>query len=138
MNLLEKSLLPLIDEENGLIEQLLGDGHLIFQQDNAPIHTSAKTTHFMKQNGLRTLPWPANSPDLNPIEELWHTLKRRIWAKWRQRRSSIHKTVTSEDLENLTQEAWKSLEPNPLRALVESMPKRVENLICVQGGHLKY
>ena len=51
---------------------------------------------------------------------------------------TVHKTVTSEDLENLTQEAWKSLEPNLLRTLVESMSTRVENLIRVQGEHLKY
>jgi hypothetical protein len=73
-NLLEKSLLPLIDEQDGLIENLLGDRNLIFQQDNAPIHTSKKTLIFLEQNGLKTLSWPANSPDLNPIENLWHTV----------------------------------------------------------------
>ena len=42
-----------------------------FQQDNARPHTAQLTTAYMQQNNIRLLPWPAVSPDLSPIEQLW-------------------------------------------------------------------
>ena len=138
MNLLEKTLLPLIDEEDGLIENLLGSRNLTLQQDNAPIHTSRKTTRFMQQNGIRTISWPANSPGLNPNEHLWHLLKRLTWRTWARQRNALNKTVTTEDFETLVKEAWVSTDPAHLRSLVESMPRRIEAVISAKGGHTKY
>ena len=138
MNLLEKTLLPLIDEEDGLIENLLGSRNLTLQQDNAPIHTSRKTTRFMEQNGIQTISWPANSPDLNPIEHVWNLLKRLVWRKWISQKRNVNKSVSTEDLENLVRDAWVSMNPAHLRSLVESMPRRVEAVISAKGGHTKY
>ena len=53
-------------------DQLYGDADFIFQQDLAPPHT-AKIT-----NGITVLYWPANSPDLNPIDNLWDIVKRKM------------------------------------------------------------
>jgi hypothetical protein len=135
---LEKSLLPLIDEQDRLIENLLGDQNLIFQQDNTPIHTSKKTSIFLEQNGLKTLSWPANSPCLNPIENLWHILKRGIWKKWYTQRHHYSRAVTSYDLKKLCQDAWMTLDSGILKLLLESMPKRVQAVISADGGHIKY
>ena len=49
-----------------------------FQQDNTPAHTARATQLFLQGNNIQTLPWPALSPDLNPIEQLWAYLKRQI------------------------------------------------------------
>ena len=56
----------LIDSVNAM-----GLDNFIFQQDNAPVHTSKFLKTFFKENDIELLPWPANSPDLNPIENIW-------------------------------------------------------------------
>jgi len=59
-DILEHFMLPLADE-------LCGDADFIFQQDLAPAHTAKSTKTWFNDNGISVLDWPANSPDLNPI-----------------------------------------------------------------------
>ncbi|KAK3507430.1 hypothetical protein QTP70_020631 [Hemibagrus guttatus] len=53
----------------------------ILQQDNDPKHTSKSTSEWLKKNKMKTLEWPSQSPDLNPIEVLWHDLKKVVHAR---------------------------------------------------------
>ncbi len=66
---LEHFMLPAAD-------QLYAD--LIFQQDLAPAHSAKATSTWFKDHGVLVLNWPANSPDLNPIENLWGIVKRKM------------------------------------------------------------
>ncbi len=68
---LEHFLLPAAD-------QLYGDADLIFQQDLAPAHSAKATSTWFKDHGIPVINWPANTPDLNPIENLWGIVKRKM------------------------------------------------------------
>ncbi|POM57899.1 Transposase [Phytophthora palmivora] len=56
----------------------------VFQQDNASIHASRETTHFLKEMEFETMVWPARSPDCNPIENEWSVMAARVYVHGRQ------------------------------------------------------
>ncbi len=69
--ILEHFMLPSADK-------LYGDADFIFQQDLAPAHTAKGTKSWFNDHGVTVLDWPANPPDLNPIENLWGIVKRKM------------------------------------------------------------
>ncbi len=56
--------------------ELYGDADFIFQQDLAPSQTAKGTKSWFNDHGVTVLDWPTNSPDLNPIENIWGIVKR--------------------------------------------------------------
>ena len=70
-DILEHFMLPSADK-------LYGDADFIFQQDLAPAHTAKSTKTWFSDHGITVLDWPANSPDLNPIENVWDSAKRKM------------------------------------------------------------
>ncbi len=58
--------------------KLYGDTDFIFQQDLAPAHTAKATKSWFNDHGVTVLDWPANSPALNPIENIWGIVKRKM------------------------------------------------------------
>lgn len=81
--------------------------------------------------GIRVMAWPAQSPDLNPIEHLWFQLKKKIHAH-REPTRGVH------ELWERSQAEWATITVDTCRALIESMPRRVEAVIKAKGGHTKY
>uniref|UniRef100_A0A8C1LPE4 Calcium voltage-gated channel subunit alpha1 Ia n=1 Tax=Cyprinus carpio TaxID=7962 RepID=A0A8C1LPE4_CYPCA len=59
-------------------EKLYGDEDFVFQHDLAPAHSAKTTGKWFTDHGITVLNWPANSPDLNPIENLWDIVKRKL------------------------------------------------------------
>ncbi len=62
-------------------DQLFKDADFIFQQDLSPARAAKSTKSWLNDHGVDVLDWPANSPDLNPIENLWCIVKRKMRNK---------------------------------------------------------
>jgi len=115
---LEESLLKLGIEDN-----------YIFQQDNDPKHTAKKSKAFFHSCRIKQLEWPPQSPDLNPIENLWAILDNRINKSGITNKNSYFEAV---------QLAWENLDPQHLKNLIESIPRRLQKVIEAKGGHINY
>ncbi len=74
-------------------DQLFKDADFIFQQDLAPAHTAKSTKSWLNDHGVGVLDWPANSPDLNPIENLWGIVKRKMRNKRPKNADELKATV---------------------------------------------
>ncbi len=94
-------------------DKLYGDADFIFQQDLAPAHTAKGTKSWFNDHGVTVLDWPANSPDLNPIENLWDIVKR----KMRDTRPN-----NADELKATVKETWASIPPQQCHKLITSMP----------------
>ncbi len=107
------------------------EGEVFLMEDGAPTHRSKAANDWRRENSIKCLEWPAQSPDLNPIENIWHTLKEKI-----NNRPSIPKDET--ELVAALKEEWLLIPSDNLRRLAESMPKRIKELIKNKGGHIHY
>ena len=101
----------------------------IFQQDNAPAHTSRVVKNYFEEVGVRLLPWPSKSPDLNPIEHVWDFLGRKVAARV---------PMNLMQLRNFLGEEWNQIPQDYLNHLVEGMPRRINAVIEARGRHTKY
>jgi len=102
-----------------------------FQEDGDPKHQSKKTKDWKEKQGLKFLTnWPPNSPDLNPIENLWSILKRRVGAR---------EPSTVEEAKAYLLEEWRRLEADSeLERLIHSMVDRCAAVIKSKGNPTKY
>ena len=105
-------------------------GHPLFVQDNARPHVDTKVQEFLTENRVRVMNWPPQSPDLNPIENLWAEVKRSVRKK--------EKPSNLKELDTLVKRAWREIPPELCRRLIASMPDRVNACIEAKGGPLKY
>lgn len=103
----------------------------IFQQDNAPCHSAANTKRWFRNNKINVMNWPAVSPDLNPIENLWGILVRQVYTNGRQFRS-INDLKTTIELE------WAKLSIKTCQDLILSMPNRIFEVIKNNGNKTDY
>jgi Transposase and inactivated derivatives len=110
---------------------------VIFQHDNAPVHTAKKVQAYLETKEgefggkMTVMSWPSQSPDLNPIENVWGYIKRRL--RKRKDRPSNLDTLFEQILEE-----WNAVPHRVLLNLIESMPSRAQMVIKSKGGGIKY
>ena len=114
IDILEKTLLP-------FLEKVYPDGHLLMA-DNDPKHTSNDAKKFLNDHKVTWWRTPAESPDCNPIENLWHELKEYI--------RRVKKPRTKEELIDGIKEFWDSVTVTKclkyINHLKEILPKVIE------------
>ncbi len=109
--------------------QLFKDADFIFQQDLAPVNTAKVTKSWLNDHGVGVLDWPANSPGLNPRENLWGIVKRKMRNK---------RPKNADELKATVKETWASIPPQQCHKLINSMPRRIEAVIKAKGAPTKY
>ena len=105
---------------------------IIFMQGNAPSHAAKKTKEFLHSLGFKNntlMDWPACSPDLNPIENLWAIIKRSVYSNGKQYSSK-------NDLWAAIQNAAKAVDPSTIKKLTDSVTERMFQVIKSQGSHI--
>ncbi|MDF4419859.1 transposase, partial [Vibrio parahaemolyticus] len=100
------------------------------QQDNDPKHTSKLCQRYLakkeEEGTLRMMTWPAQSPDLNPIELVWDELDRKVKNKQPTSAANLYEMLT---------EAWEEISSDYLMKLIARMPRVCEAVIKAKGGY---
>ena len=100
-----------------------------FLQDGAPCHRHRDVTQWLDEKRIKRIVWPGNSPDLNPIKNIWAIIKRRLKNKDCSSREKVISEFTKE---------WRKLDWNLLRDCARSMPRRLQEVLERDGGSTKY
>lgn len=103
-----------------------------FQQDNAPIHVARSTLADFRDRGINLFDvWPAKSPDMNIIENVWSILAREVYKEGRQfnNKDELKKAITA---------AWQNIPQAKIESLYDSLPRRIIALHDAKGKWTKY
>lgn len=120
---LENALIPTRDLFLG------GDPGWIFQQDNAPCHRAKSVSDWFKENNIRVLQWPARSPDLNPIENIWSYIDHKLTKA---------PVTSAESLKDSLKQHYDSITVEYCQNLFNSIKRRCKLCINNNGGHIPY
>ena len=122
VQILERTLLPFLHE-------VYPDSHR-FMQDNDPKHTSKRAAEFFATKGVHWWKTPPESPDLNPIENLWHELK-----EYLRREVKPH---TKDQLVSGIIDFWQTVTPAKFTRYIRYLKKVIPRVIEQQGGPTGY
>ncbi|GFV68916.1 transposable element Tcb2 transposase [Trichonephila clavipes] len=104
---------------------------LFSRDDNARPHRARLVENMLEAETIQRMEFPACSPDLNPIENVWDMLRRRIAARPRP-------PATVRDLEIALLEEWNSIPQSLIDNFIASMANRCAAVLAVRGDHTPY
>lgn len=113
-----------------LIPHIAANRGMQLVQDNAPCHVARTTLTMLHVNNIRVIPFPAKSPDLNPIEHVWDVLKQKVRAHPQQ--------LNVRELERDVNRVWRNIRQQYLHRYIVSMRSRCRAVIAADGGHTRY
>lgn len=104
---------------------------VVLQEDGAPYHRFSGRKLWIEAGDVQVLPWPSQSPDLSPIENLWREMKHRITLK-------RHKATSADDFKAVIKEVWEGLDAEVLMKYTNTMYRRLDLIKKAKGGSIKY
>ncbi|GFT58174.1 transposable element Tcb1 transposase [Trichonephila clavipes] len=110
-----------------VLPYLQGLAMAIFRPDNARPHIARLVQRFFVNHQIELLPWPARSPDLSPIENMWCMVAQRLTQ-------ITFSAATPDQLLQSEEAAWSAVPQEHIQSLFESMPSRVAAVISNNGG----
>ncbi|KAI7951808.1 hypothetical protein MJO28_007492 [Puccinia striiformis f. sp. tritici] len=116
-----KPFMNTIDEEN----------RPTLMEDNAPVHTALLSREYCASNDIRKIDnWPAQSPDLNPIENVWKDLKVAV--------QTLYNPRSIPELKEAIGQAWDDYPAHTFDNLLQSMPRRMQGVVEAKGGPTRW
>ena len=100
-------------------------------QDGAPGHRAGATIAEFAERGIYPIEWPPYSPDLNPIERVWHYMKNFL-------QDNYPEVMSYERLRAAVKAAWEFIAPQVLDELMATMPTRMQAVIDANGLFTQY
>ncbi len=108
------------------------EGEMLFMQDNATCHNSKYSkANFFEKKGFQPIDWPPQSPDLNPIENLWSIMKEKLWRERAQIKNE-------RDTWKMAQEIWyKKIPQEIVQKMYKRMSERCSKVVKQKGMRIK-
>ena len=96
-------------------------------EDGAPVHKAKLSADFLAQAKIKKLPnWPPQSPDLNPIENVWKVLKTNV--------QELYHLKSVSEMQEAPKQAWKNFPNQTLINIIKSMPQKIQAVLDADGG----
>ncbi|GFV37932.1 transposable element Tcb2 transposase [Trichonephila clavipes] len=99
--------------------------------DNCRPHRANLVEDFFLEEGIVRMEWPTCSPDMNPIEHVWDSLRRRFASRQPP-------PQTLQELERAILEEWDKIPQLVINSHIDSMPQRCSTLLVARGNHTPY
>jgi len=106
----------------------------IFMQDNASCHKTLEVLHVLEEEGIPVMKWPAQSPDLNPLENIWVDFKDLFHTRFLQLYGRPSKSADAcYRYKELAKQIWSEIGQGLVDRHINSMPKRCQAVIDNSG-----